>query len=375
MKKILVIAPYSYLPYFSGGQKTIANFLEYLGNESDVTVISTQKNDLSAARGYQLKRWLVNPFWRYLDVRLYFKIGKLLRTARFDCIIWIHPYFFWLSRLIQKKYGLYTIVHSHNIEFQRFRSTGKWWWRLLRTYEGKCLQSADFNYFISPADQAEGIQEWSLDPKKCDVLPLGISADQYPTDRASCQQRIRQRHNIPDDTHILLFNGLLDYLPNRQALDDLLEHINPLLYEQTLFRYRLIICGKNLPLNYRELTEYQKQHVIYAGFVEDIDSYFKAADVFLNPVLSGGGIKTKMVEAIGLGTTVVSTQTGATGMIPEFCGKKLITVKDHDWKEFAAQVIEQVKEKSITPDLYYKQYFWGNIVKKITRLLTDQSAG
>jgi hypothetical protein len=43
MKKILVIAPYPYLPFFSGGQKFIAKFLDYLSKEAQVTVVGRNK--------------------------------------------------------------------------------------------------------------------------------------------------------------------------------------------------------------------------------------------------------------------------------------------------------------------------------------------
>ena len=47
MKKVIAIAPYSYLPYYSGGQKFIAQFFEYLGKEIDLTVISVAENDFA----------------------------------------------------------------------------------------------------------------------------------------------------------------------------------------------------------------------------------------------------------------------------------------------------------------------------------------
>jgi len=50
LKKFLVIAPYQYLPYFSGGQKSIAQFLDYLGRETDLTVVSVAENDTSLIR-------------------------------------------------------------------------------------------------------------------------------------------------------------------------------------------------------------------------------------------------------------------------------------------------------------------------------------
>lgn len=372
MKHVLVIAPYSYLPAYSGGQKTIAQFLHHLAKEASLTVVSTKTNDQVLSKGYTLHRWLPDPFWRYLDIRLYFKLRKLIASENFDCIFWIHPYFYWLNRLLQKKFGLFTIVHSHNIEFQRFRSTGKWWWPILRLYEGGCLKRADRNYFISADDRSEAIRTWRLAPETCEVLPVGIAQHHPPSDRAICRQIIQERHQLPSETRILLFNGLLNYAPNREALDDILQHLNPLLLQDRSIQYRLIICGKNLPPAYKNLSDYQSKNILYAGFVEDIETYFKAADVFLNPVRSGGGVKSKMVEAIGLGTTVVSTQTGAIGIDADACGNKLRVAPDRDWEQFVRLVKEESTQDKQTPSSYYQTYYWGNITQQVAQQLPDQ---
>jgi glycosyltransferase involved in cell wall biosynthesis len=372
MKRVLVIAPYPYLPFFSGGQKTIAQFNEYLAQEVSLTVVSTKTNDARLVKGYTLLQWLPDSFLRYVDIRLIGRLSQLIRAERFDCIIWIHPYYHWLARLIQRKFNLFTIVHSHNVEYQRFRSTGKWWWPILRMYEKACLRSVDYNYFISQQDLETASKEWQLDQNNCDVMPLGITQREHPTDRSYCRQIIRERYGLGEKEHILLFNGLLNYPPNQQALDDLLNHINPKLQLKQGFSYRLIICGKNLPSKYAELAAYRSQRVIYAGFVPDIETYFKAADVFLNPVLSGGGIKTKMVEAIGLGTPVVSSLTGSAGIDPAVCGDKLIITADNDWDMFSSKVVEACNQHHQTPDTYYQKYYWGNIIQKIPALLANQ---
>ena len=67
MKKILAIAPYSYLPYHSGGQKFIAGFLEHLGKKTDLTVVSVQENDFTLAKSYQAFPLLKKSFSRYMD--------------------------------------------------------------------------------------------------------------------------------------------------------------------------------------------------------------------------------------------------------------------------------------------------------------------
>ena len=134
---------------------------------------------------------------------------------------------------------------------------------------------------------------------------------------------------------ILLFSGLLDYKPNLDALKVILDEINPLLLSQPAFQYKLFICGKGLPDELNSLKNYGDKNIIYTGFVRDIETYYKAASILLNPVQSGGGIKTKMVEAIAYGATVIATETGATGIEKRVCGNKLVIVPDNDWKGFA----------------------------------------
>ncbi|MFM7672887.1 MAG: glycosyltransferase family 4 protein [Bacteroidota bacterium] len=374
MKKVLVIAPYSYLPHYSGGQKLISEFVEHLAQHTELTVVSTIRNDPNNAIGYRLLRWLPDSFYRYLDIRVKNQLERLLKAEKFDGVIWEHPYYYWIASYLRKKFNIFTIIHTHNIEYQRFRSMGKWWWPILKRYEGAFLKMADQVYFISPNDMESGISEWNLPQTKCDVLPFGIPQQQNPTDREACQQRIREQHRIPETAKILLFNGLLSYPPNRQALDDLLQEINPRLLTQTDFEYRLVICGKDLPASYQGLTAEKDRNVIFAGFVEDIETYFKGADVFLNPVLSGGGIKTKMVESIGFGTTVVSTITGSTGIVPESCDDKLKLIADSDWDGFCEAVVQESSKCLPTPEAYYERYNWGNVVKCIPKLLSEQTS-
>lgn len=374
MKKVLVIAPYSYLPHYSGGQKLIGEFVAHLARYTDLTVISTKRNNPDLAIGYRLLRWLPNPFYRYLDIRLKTKLKKLIEGEKFDCIIWEHPYYYWLAKSIRNECGIFTMLHTHNIEYERFRSLGKWWWPILKRYEGAFFKEADQLFFISSSDMQSAMSEWELPTSKCQVLPFGIRQKSHPSDRAACQEQIRQKHHIPEEAQILLFNGLLSYLPNRQAVDDLIREVNPRLLKQTGFQYRLLICGKDLPSSYQELVNEKDRNIVFAGFVEDIETYFKAADVFVNPVRSGGGIKTKMVEAIGFGTTVVSTVTGSIGIDAKACGEKLQTSSDGDWDGFCEQIINEAKRKTSTPNAYYEVYNWDQIVQEIPRLLSNQSA-
>ena len=367
MKKLLVIAPYQYLPYFSGGQKSIAQFLDHLGRETDLTVISVSENDPSLIKTYKHFAWLKKrSFSKYFDLSLISRLTTLIKNEKFDAIIWEHPYYTWLAGMIKKRTGIKTILHIHNIEYQRFQSTGKWWWPVLSIYEKRFFTIADEILFVSPDDKKFAIEKWGIDEKKCIEVAFGVEISTYPDDKDSCKKAIQAIHRVSDDEKILLFNGLLDYKPNVDALVAILKEINPILFQYPNFRYKIIICGKRLPSEFNELKEYADKNVIYAGFVQDIEMYFKGADLFLNPVQSGGGIKTKMVEAIAFGTTVITTETGAMGIHKNICGRKLIVVPDNNWKHFAQAIVTNADNGDVTPASYYDYYYWGNIVKKIS---------
>ncbi len=366
MKKVLAIAPYPYLPYFSGGQKFIAEFLHYLGKETDLTVISVPGNDVSREGNYKTIPLLKSSFSRYYDLSLVNKITALVKKEGFDTIIWEHPYYSWLAFRIRKRTGIRTFIHTHNIEYQRFRSTGRWWWPFLKWYEKRAFRKADGIFFITPEDKNFAMKEWDIPSGKCFDLPFGTEISQTPADRAGSREMVCREQHIATHEKIFLFTGLLSYKPNRDALEAILERINPVLRSTAGFRYKIIICGKGLPAVMNELKEFTRDNIIYAGFVRGIDSYYKAADVFLNPVQGGGGIKTKMVEALAYGTTVVSSESGAAGMDRQACNGKLKVIKDDNWQGFAEAVLKTANEpQQPTPGAFYQKYNWENIIRNV----------
>ena len=363
MKRVLLIAPYKYLPYETGGQKLIGQFTEELGKQCQLFVISTRSNDASKAQHYELIKCLNPSFFRYLDISLVKRIIDVIKIEKIDFIIWEHPYYAWLAWIIKKLTGIKTIFHTHNIEFQRFKSMGKWWWPILKLYEKFCFTLADKICFITDADAGFAIDNWKISNEKCYSLPFGVEIEKYPLDKKEAATTIREKYKIASQDRLLLFNGALDYAPNSEALEVILNKINPLLINSGI-AYKIIICGKGLSPALNELKEYKEKNIVYAGFVPDIETYFKAADILLNPVQSGGGIKTKMIEAIAFGASVVATKTAATGLNPSICNEKLMIVNDSDWESFAKTVIENNTYNNNTPIEFYNEYNWAKIVQR-----------
>ena len=226
MKKILAIAPYPYLPYFSGGQKFIANFFSHLANETDLTVAGVKTNDWSKAGNYKHLPLLPSSFSRYFKTGLINTLEKEIKKERHELLIIEHPYYSWLANALKKRTGIRTAIHTHNIEYQRFRSTGRWWWPFLKYYEKKAFKAADLLLFITPEDKNFAVQHWGIDENKCLDIPYGIDQAQHPADRAQSRQIVGSRHKIDPSSKIYFFNGLLGYKPNYEALKIILEKIS-----------------------------------------------------------------------------------------------------------------------------------------------------
>lgn len=120
-----------------------------------------------------------------------------------------------------------------------------------------------------------------------------------------------------------------------------------------------------------ELKGYREQNIIYAGFVDDIGIYFKGADVFINPITDGGGIKTKLVEALGYNLNAVSTVNGAIGVDPSLCNGKLLISDVDDWKLFAENMQKAVNINAEIPRVYFDHFNWQHIAQKAAAAITN----
>ncbi|MGB3547294.1 MAG: glycosyltransferase family 4 protein, partial [Saprospiraceae bacterium] len=169
------------------------------------------------------------------------------------------------------------------------------------------------------------------------------------------------------DLPTLLFFGSLSYEPNLAALDQLLRIVLPAL-ELRLGRdgFQLLIAGGGLPETYRKLADYRQRGVHYLGFVPDLTLLLQTADVLLNPVDTGAGIKTKVIDSLAGGLTVVSSRSGALGIDQSVCGGKLIVVPDGDTEAFTGAVVGVLERPYVsTPGSFYGVYSWRRIAERV----------
>ncbi|MEO7045534.1 MAG: glycosyltransferase family 4 protein [Ferruginibacter sp.] len=369
--RVGLLAPYNTYPPKTGGKKFVAFFHQYLSKVLPVEFISVNDNEVPEEMEGSFHKILGSSKLRYANPLLFFKLKKLIVQKQLTDLIIVHPYFGWLAWMLKKATGVRLSLLSHNIEAIRFKSMGKWWWGMLWHYEKNVHQILDHNFFVTEEDKNFAIANYKLDPQKCSVIPYGIEWKELPTaeDREAAATELRNQYNIKAQERILLFNGSLDYQPNNEAVEYIINNINPLLSAAENFEYKIIICGKGLPATFNELKDFEDKNIIYAGFVNDINLFFKGADIFLNPVITGGGIKTKLVEAIGNNLTSISSKSGAFGVDENLFPGKLKVVADHDWTAFSNAILS-ADIHTQTPESFFNHFYWGNIAAKAAGILT-----
>ena len=108
----------------------------------------------------------------------------------------------------------------------------------------------------------------------------------------------------------MLFLGSFRHLPNQAALTWFLGQVLPRVLERRP-EARLVVVGAEAPPRHGLPPS---PAIDLRGFVDDIREPLSRYAVFVCPILSGSGVRVKLLEAFAAGIPVVSTRVGAEGL-------------------------------------------------------------
>lgn len=138
-----------------------------------------------------------------------------------------------------------------------------------------------------------------------------------------------------------VFIGSGNYAPNAEALgvlDRAAAILKQRLPEPTVpYRFEAAgVVNPNLPLS----------HVAALGFVDDLGVFLGGDAVLVAPILTGTGVKTKIVDALEYATPIVTTDIGAEGL-PLEAGKHFICVEgDADLAAALERLVVDASERA-----------------------------
>jgi polysaccharide biosynthesis protein PslH len=108
----------------------------------------------------------------------------------------------------------------------------------------------------------------------------------------------------------MVFTGLFTHLPNSDGMIWFLDNVFPLILGLEP-QARIYVVGKSPT---RQLLARTAGNVIVTGFVDDVRPYMARSQVFVVPLLAGGGIRGKALEAMAMKRPIVTTAIGVEGI-------------------------------------------------------------
>jgi glycosyltransferase involved in cell wall biosynthesis len=133
----------------------------------------------------------------------------------------------------------------------------------------------------------------------------------------------------------IVFSGALSYAPNYQGAQWFLRSVYPLVRQQ-LPQAKLRITGGLQGVEVDGLRGHPGCEL--TGYVPDIRPVVARSAVAVVPLWTGGGTRLKILEAMALGTPVVSTTKGAEGLEVSHGENILLADDPAEFAEYVAAV-------------------------------------
>lgn len=177
---------------------------------------------------------------------------------------------------------------------------------------------------------------------------------------------------FPRESNTLVYNGALTYSANYDAVQYFLSEVYPLIRRQ-LPEVTFTVTGSTAGVDRSGLR--LDEGVKLSGYVNDIRSVVGSRTICTVPLRMGGGTRLKILEAMALGTPVVSTSKGAEGLDVKH-GEHVLLADDA--ATFARHTLSLLQDPDLRQristqarQLVEQRYDWSSIGQSFVRLVED----
>jgi len=394
--KILQITPRIPYPPDDGGKIGIFNITKYLSmREHKITLLSLDSIPVKDLLGLEkfcdvkaifadtsnsyLKMFLnlfsLSPYTmsKYYAKNFEAELYNSLEKNHFDIVHIDHLHMASYGKMIKNNFNIPIVLREHNVEttiMQRYlqeapnllkRAYAGIQFKKVYKYESKTLEIFDKCLMITKEDEKRIKQ---MNPKvKTAVVPAGVDTSKFcPMD-------------IPEEPYSIVFVGSMDWPPNVDGVIWFYKKIFPLIKGKNP-QVKFYVVGKNPPLEIKNIVD---KNVVVTGYVDDVREYIAKAEVFIVPLMVGGGMRIKILNALAMGKAVVSTSVGCEGI--DITNGENICIENGE-EEFAGKIIglmlDREKRERIGKnglELIRNKYTWEKIASLIEEEYTKLVKG
>jgi glycosyltransferase involved in cell wall biosynthesis len=254
------------------------------------------------------------------------KLIEVLQKDRFDIIqletLYLAPYL----PVIRKYSSAPIALRSHNVEHEIWERVAanshpvkRWYLNAitprLKKFEVERLNQYDLIIGITERD-VEQFRRLGLS-KPAVVTPIGLDCRDYTADNRCFHQPLS-----------LAFIGSLDWMPNVEGLKWFLDTVWKPLLATAFPNLTFHIAGRNTPSWLRRL---RLPGVVVHGEVPDAAAFINQHPIMVVPLLSGSGMRAKILEGMALGKVILSTPVGLEGIPARHREEALIAATPEDF--------------------------------------------
>jgi len=321
--------------------------------DTSLSAFDALKNLFFSSMPYNAERFVSEGFEKYLI--------EVLQEQEYDIIqlegLYLCPYI----ETIRKYSKALISFRAHNIEHEIWKRRlereknhmkGRYLKLLtnrLQVFEKSFVDKYDMLIPITQRDAKCFVEFGNTKPML--VSPTGIDPDKY----------VPQTHLIqyPSVFHL----GALDWFPNQEGLLWFLRNVWRYI-SKDFTELKFYIAGRNAPKWL--IDEFKKfRNIVFVGEVDDAHEFLNKHSILVVPLLSGGGMRVKVIEGMALSKTIISTPIGVEG-IPVTVGKDVLIASSPD--EFMYCIEKLISNQDLCEEIgtnalaFVRQNFDSNVL-------------
>jgi len=258
------------------------------------------------------------------------------------------------------------ILVEHNVEFdllEQLTSSNsiltKQILRIAKEKEKYAVENADAIFAMSQEDMDRLTEVFSVAKAKVHVIPNGVNVSTFTPSSKEEREKTKERLGLCKKK-VVLFTGWI-HPPNFEAVEEILKMSDKIKNEDIIF----LVAGR-VGDSFKN-----RENVLFTGYADDIQNYFKAADIAINPMMSGSGTNLKMLEYLAAGIPTITTKIGARGFDVKN-GKDLLISEIEDFPEWINDLLNDgnlyMKLRENGRKLVEEKYDWKRIAEKQMRI-------
>ncbi len=274
---------------------------------------------------------------RFISANFTNKLIEILKKDNYDIVqlemVYMAPYI----QTIRENSDATIVLRAHNVEHliwdriaKKTKFLPKRWYinhlvRTLKKYELNVINQVDGIAAITYRDAAFFRGETAVPVID---IPYGVNPDDF------------KPHYEVKDVPTLYHIGSMNWMPNEEGIAWFLNNVWGKLIKRNP-NINLYLAGRHMP---KWLMKLKAKNVNVLGEVADAKEFIRNHDIAIVPLLSGSGIRIKIIESMAMGRTVITTMIGAEGI--QYSEYENIIIADSPAKmtEVICKIIKEPEE-------------------------------